>query len=80
MYFNVFFQWLIYFFNSGIFRYIVCDINVKQLSNWIWSYGIDYNKFKRIDIVVNYLMNRCVLYDDVNVRKFCFERFDVYGY
>lgn len=46
----------------------------------MWSYGIDYNKFKRIDIVVNYLMKRCVLYDDVNVRKFCFERFDVYGY
>jgi len=25
-------------------------------------------------------MKRCALYDDVNVRKFCSERFDVYGY
>ncbi|XP_020600982.1 ephrin type-A receptor 4-like [Orbicella faveolata] len=66
--------------DSGTFRYTVCDIGVQQPSNWIWSYGIDHNKLKRIDIAINYSMKRCALYDDANVRKFCSERFDVYGY
>lgn len=46
----------------------------------MWSYGIDHNKLKRIDIAVNYSMKRCASYDDANVRNFCSERFDVYGY
>lgn len=66
--------------DSGTFRYTVCDIGVQQPSNWIWSYGIDHNKLKRIDIAINYSMKRCASYDDANVRKFCSERFDVYGY
>ena len=78
MSFNLLFQWLTS--NSGTSRYGVCDIGEQQLSNWIWSDGIDPKQLKRIDIAVNYSMRRCASFDDANARKFCSEMFDVYGY
>lgn len=59
----------------------MCDIGINQPSNWLWSYDIDHNNLKRIDIAINYSMpKRCASYDDADVRQHCSEQFDVYGY
>lgn len=57
----------------------MCDIAVRQPSNWLWSYGISHNNLKRVDITINYTIHRCDSFDDY-ARRHCAEQFDVYEY
>lgn len=64
--------------DTGSRVYTVCDVNVWQPSNWLWSDGIGHNNLKRIDLAIDYTIRRCTSF--LGGRLNCSEQFGVYGY